>query len=97
MRTQNTLQVMVIESKLLELIPARYADTVMESSQRLSHWETVELSHEDYEHYEELRLELDELIDSARFPKVDCPAHGGNYDCTAFCPLCEGEQELAKR
>lgn len=22
-----------------------------------------------------------------------CPNHEGNYDCTPFCPLCEGEQE----
>ena len=24
---------------------------------------------------------------------IDCPNHGGAYDCTPFCPICEGEQE----
>ena len=26
-----------------------------------------------------------------------CPNHGGNYDCTPFCNLCEGTQELTGR
>jgi hypothetical protein len=25
---------------------------------------------------------------------TDCPNHEGAYDCTPFCPLCEGEQEI---
>ena len=25
---------------------------------------------------------------------IDCPKHEGAYDCTPFCPLCEGEQEI---
>lgn len=24
--------------------------------------------------------------------KVDCPEHQGGYDCTPFCPTCEGNQ-----
>jgi hypothetical protein len=24
---------------------------------------------------------------------IECPNHGGNFDCTPFCPVCEGEQE----
>lgn len=24
---------------------------------------------------------------------VECPNHGGNFDCNPFCELCEGEQE----
>jgi hypothetical protein len=23
---------------------------------------------------------------------IDCPEHGGGYDCTPFCKVCEGEQ-----
>lgn len=23
-----------------------------------------------------------------------CPNHEGNFDCTPFCNLCEGEQEI---
>jgi len=23
-----------------------------------------------------------------------CPNHEGNFDCTPFCPLCEGDQEF---
>lgn len=26
--------------------------------------------------------------------KVECPNHGGSFDCTPFCELCEGEQEI---
>ena len=29
-------------------------------------------------------------LDAALTP---CPNHEGAYDCTPFCPLCEGEQE----
>jgi len=25
---------------------------------------------------------------------VECPEHGGNFDCTPFCPGCAGEQEV---
>jgi hypothetical protein len=24
---------------------------------------------------------------------TECPNHGGNFDCTPFCRICEGEQE----
>ena len=60
------MQLMLIESKLLELIPERYADTAMQSSQRLSHWETITVSEDDYQRYEDLRIELDELIEELR-------------------------------
>lgn len=25
--------------------------------------------------------------------KVECPEHGGAFDCTPFCKTCEGNQE----
>ena len=25
---------------------------------------------------------------------VVCPNHEGGFDCTPFCPLCEGNQEM---
>lgn len=25
--------------------------------------------------------------------KIECPNHEGSFDCTPFCPLCEGDQE----
>jgi hypothetical protein len=25
---------------------------------------------------------------------VECPKHEGNFDCTPFCEVCGGEQEL---
>lgn len=25
---------------------------------------------------------------------MECPNHGGNFDCTPFCELCKGEQEF---
>ena len=25
----------------------------------------------------------------------ECPRHEGNFDCTPFCNVCEGEQEYA--
>jgi hypothetical protein len=24
---------------------------------------------------------------------LECPRHGGSFDCTPFCDLCEGNQE----
>ena len=27
---------------------------------------------------------------------IECPNHGGSFDCTPFCRLCEGEQEVEK-
>jgi len=27
---------------------------------------------------------------------VECPNHGGAFDCTPFCPLCEGAQEVTR-
>lgn len=27
---------------------------------------------------------------------MECPNHGGSYDCTPFCSTCEGEQEYYK-
>lgn len=26
--------------------------------------------------------------------KIACPNHEGNFDCTPFCGLCEGDQEI---
>jgi hypothetical protein len=28
--------------------------------------------------------------------KIECPKHEGGFDCTPFCELCEGEQEIQK-
>lgn len=25
---------------------------------------------------------------------IECPKHEGNFDCTPFCEVCAGEQEL---
>ena len=24
--------------------------------------------------------------------QIECPEHGGGFDCTPFCRVCEGEQ-----
>jgi hypothetical protein len=39
-----------------------------------------------------------EYVEKALAPKADrqlveCPNHGGAFDCTPFCPTCEGNQE----
>lgn len=26
---------------------------------------------------------------------MECPNHEGAFDCTPFCSVCEGEQEIA--
>lgn len=26
--------------------------------------------------------------------KIECPNHNGSFDCTPFCELCGGEQEI---
>lgn len=62
----------------------------------------LERSHEEYTHefkgqkfaYRYAVAYLREMLDEARLSKVTvCPNHEGNFDCTPFCPICEGEQE----
>jgi len=57
------MRVMLIESKVDGLIDERYKDTVMNNSTHLVHWDTLEISEEDYQTYEELRIELYELTE----------------------------------
>ena len=56
------MRVMVIECKSDELVDERYKDTIMHSSKSLVHWDTIEISRDDYQRYEDLRIELDELV-----------------------------------
>lgn len=56
------MKLMVIESKVDELIPERYAKTVMVSSKRITHWDTIEVTEDDYQEYERLRIELEDLV-----------------------------------
>ena len=28
---------------------------------------------------------------------VECPEHGGAFDCTPFCAQCEGMQEIERK
>lgn len=56
------MKLMVIESKVDELIPERYAKNVMTSSKRITHWDTIEVSEDDYQEYEKLRIELEDLV-----------------------------------
>jgi hypothetical protein len=30
-------------------------------------------------------------------PKTICPRHGGGFDCTPFCDICEAEQEYCSK
>jgi hypothetical protein len=60
------MKVMVIESLADELIPERYAKTVMNSAKRLTHWKTIEVSQQDYDRYESLRIELDDLVEELK-------------------------------
>lgn len=27
---------------------------------------------------------------------IECPNHGGAFDCTPFCDLCDGNQEIVE-
>ncbi len=33
-----------------------------------------------------------EGIKMSELEMVECPEHGGGFDCTPFCKTCEGEQ-----
>jgi hypothetical protein len=59
---EQLMKMMVIESKTDELVPERYAANVMESSKRITHWDTIEVSEDDYYRYEGLRIALEELV-----------------------------------
>jgi hypothetical protein len=28
---------------------------------------------------------------------IDCPKHEGSYDCSPFCEVCGGEQEISSK
>jgi hypothetical protein len=36
---------------------------------------------------------MSEAIDTLVGMTKLCPNHGGNFDCSPFCRICEGEQE----
>jgi hypothetical protein len=62
----NQMRVMLIESKIDGLIEERYKETVMNNADNLVHWDTLEISREDYQRYEDLRTELYELVETLR-------------------------------
>ena len=62
----NQMRVMLIESKVDGLIEERYKETAMNNADNLVHWDTLEISREDYQRYEELRIELYELVETLR-------------------------------
>lgn len=43
-------------------------------------------------------MSLGLIIDLIRRDAIstDCPKHGGAYDCTPFCEICQGNQETEK-
>ena len=57
------MRVMLIEGTIDTLIEERYKDTVMNNSDNLVHWDTLEISEDDYQTYEDLRTELYELTE----------------------------------
>ena len=56
------MKMLVIESRVDELIPERYAATIMSAANRIKHWDTIEVEQGDYLRYEELRIALDDLL-----------------------------------
>lgn len=60
------MQVMVIETKRDELVDTRYSPTVMGAADRLMHWETIEVTAEDYGYYESVRVELENVIEKLK-------------------------------
>jgi hypothetical protein len=44
---------------------------------------------------EELGLDISDsdLIKNLNLEMTECPNHGGAFDCTTFCNICEGYQE----
>jgi hypothetical protein len=32
-------------------------------------------------------------VDRKMTTMIECPNHGGAFDCTPFCEICTGEQE----
>jgi hypothetical protein len=37
---------------------------------------------------------IDYRLNGARSAIVPCPKHEGAFDCTPFCEVCEGNQEV---
>jgi len=53
---------------------------IWEKLQKIDHPETAEI----YKYVNELVQNLPELD--------PCPNHEGGFDCSSFCPICEGNQ-----
>jgi hypothetical protein len=49
----------------------------------------------DYETALKVRWSLARTGEGVYQLVTDCPNHAGSYDCTPFCELCAGEQEVA--
>lgn len=60
------MKVLLIESLVDELVPEQYKDTIMTSSDRVTHWETLEITEEQFRRYEELRIALYEMVEELR-------------------------------
>ncbi len=43
-----------------------------------------------------LALQEGQTREYLHFMGKPCPNHGGSFDCTPFCELCEGNQELPR-
>jgi hypothetical protein len=66
----------------------------------LDSWQPLESRHfeDDNTPYnragDSLALALENLKALPQLAAKECPNHQGGFDCTPFCPLCEGSQEI---
>jgi hypothetical protein len=62
------IRLLVVESVTDELIPERYRESWGISNRKI--WETIEVSHADFQRYEELRIALDELKEEMKNKEI---------------------------
>jgi len=89
-----------IDAETAELIAKNYEKKTQNASEDIRPIDKWIIEHEAVRHYGQANAYnyavayLREMLDNARLSKVTvCPNHEGNFDCTPFCPICEGEQE----
>ena len=89
-------KLLLVESTAAELIPEEFRDSWGIKGATI--WAELQATPEDFQEYEELRIALDDKLEQIRQRAEvrECPNHAGAFDCSPFCELCEGNQEIRK-
>jgi hypothetical protein len=75
-----------IGERMSDIYNEGYADGVVDTVNFIRENESIDINWRDVLNAINIKTILENV-------KVECPEHGGNFDCTPFCKTCEGNQE----